>query len=27
MEREGYGTYRVYSELGDGWFVELDMQW
>lgn len=26
-EQEGYGTYRVYSPLGDGWYVELDMQW
>ena len=27
IEREGYGTYRVYSVLGDGWYVEMDMMW
>lgn len=27
IEREGYGTYKVYSELGGGWYVEMDMMW
>ena len=27
IESEGYGTYKVYSELGDGWYVEMDMVW
>lgn len=27
IEREGYGTYKVYSELGDNWYVEMNMMW